>query len=124
MCVDGRGRQHIDYKRISGHCRKSLDKRKGQLELLIQQIRVIPGCKTKKIYLAFTFLATIQVFNPRMINSPGYLTFICGEVLRNFRIISWTFGRAKVTMIAPLFNIEEKHFKTFLKNLHLEITEI
>ena len=27
-------------------------------------------------------------------------------------------------MIAPLFNIEEKHFKTFLKNLHLEITEI
>jgi hypothetical protein len=36
----------------------------------------------------FQLLATIQVFNPGFINSPDFFTFICGEILRDFRFIS------------------------------------
>jgi hypothetical protein len=64
----------------------------------------------------FQLLARISVFIPGFINSPYCLTFICGDLLRNFPLYCrkrQQFERAEVTEKTPLFDFEKHHFKTF-----------
>jgi hypothetical protein len=92
---------HIEIiEEWSGHCRKSSGKQKGQIEAASWGNIIVFDVKQRKFF--FHLLATIQIFNPRFINTPCDLW----RGIHDFPFYIVELVRAEVKKKAPLFNIK------------------